>query len=62
LKINQIVKEGVAKQYFVNTKDGEGCDIILTKDAENKRDMVVSRYILNGKMVVNQSYVAEFKD
>jgi hypothetical protein len=57
LEINKIVKEGVAKQYFVNTEDGIGCDIILTKDADHKQDMVISRYILNGKMVVNQSNV-----
>jgi len=51
------VKEGVAKQYFVSTKNGFNGDIILTKDSEHKQDMVVSRYILNGKMFVNESYV-----
>jgi hypothetical protein len=57
LTINGVVKEGVAKQYFVSTKNGFNGDIILTKDSEHKQDMVVSRYILNGKMFVNESYV-----
>jgi hypothetical protein len=57
LTINGVVKEGVAKQYFVSTENGLNGDIILTKDAEHKQDMVVSRYILNGKMFVNESYV-----
>jgi len=57
LTVNKIVKEGVAKQYFVSTEKGFNGDIILTKDFEHKQDMVVSRYILNGKMVVNESYV-----
>jgi hypothetical protein len=57
LTINGVVKEGVAKQYFVSTENGLNGDIILTKDAEHKKDMVVSRYILNGKMFVNESYV-----
>ncbi len=57
LAVTKIVKEGVAKQYYVSTENGFNGDIILTKDADHKQDMVVSRYILDGKMVVNESYV-----
>jgi hypothetical protein len=57
LTISKIVVEGVAKQYFTHSENGIDGDIILTKDAEHKQDMVVSRYILNGKMFVNESYV-----
>ena len=57
LTISKIVVEGVAKQYFTHSENGIDGDIILTKDAEHKQDMVVSRYILDGRMVVNESYV-----
>jgi hypothetical protein len=57
MTVNKIVKEGVAKQYFVSTEKGFNGDIILTKDSEHKQDMVLTRYILDGKMVVNESYI-----
>lgn len=58
LTIINIVIEGVAKQYYIHSENsGVNGDIILTKDAEHKLDMVVSRYILDGRMVVNESYV-----
>jgi hypothetical protein len=58
LTIINIVVEGVAKQYnFHSETFGVNGDIILTKDAEHKVDMVVSRHILDGRMVVNESYV-----
>jgi hypothetical protein len=58
LTIINIFVEGVAKQYnFHSETFGVNGDIILTKDAEHKVDMVVSRHILDGRMVVNESYV-----
>ena len=58
LTIINIVVEGVAKQYnFHSETFGVNGDIILTKDAEHKVDMVVPRHILDGRMVVNESYV-----
>jgi hypothetical protein len=58
LTIINIVVEGVAKQYNIHSENsGVNGDIIFTKDAEHKVDMVVSRYILDGRMVVNESYV-----
>jgi hypothetical protein len=58
LTIINIVVEGVAKQYYIHSEiSGINGDIIFTKDAEHKQDMVVSRYILDGRMVVNESYV-----
>jgi hypothetical protein len=56
-EVTKVVKDGVAKQYFVSGEKGFNGDIIFTKDADHKQDMVVSRYILDGKMVVNESYV-----
>ena len=55
--VNKIVKEGVAKQYFVSNEKGFDGDIILTKDSEHKQDMLLTRYILDGVMVVNESYI-----
>jgi hypothetical protein len=59
LTIINIVVEGVAKQYYIHSENsGVNGDIIFTKDAEHKQDMVVSRHILDGRMVVNESYVS----